>query len=513
MEKFFNTAGLCTPEKHYMVDPLRRLAEIEELIEKELYFSIHAPRQTGKTTYLHALAKKLNREGKYISIVVSFESAGYSSITIEKANQLLNYSIFQASRKQLAEKYRPLNPKEKNYLNISDYLSEWCGTIKKPLILLIDEIDALVGDLLISVLRQLRDGYQSRPQAFPSSVALVGLRDVRDYRAKIRPQQESLGAISPFNIKAKSVFLNNFTKDEVFDLLEQHEKATKQMFPPETKEEIFNLSNGQPWLVNAIANQIVSEILNNDWSKKIAMDIVNEAKLQLILRRDTHLDSLADKLKEKRVKGVVQAIINGDTVQFDILEDDIVYLRDLGLVSQTSPLEFANKIYAEIIPRIMASPIEVLIPKEIQSQWFVTEKNELDMDKVMEAFQEFYMENAESWLDRYTYKESAHHLLLMAFLQRLVNAGGEIIREMAAGNRRLDLLVRFHKQRIAMELKIWRGERSIEKAKKQLTAYLDRLGLNEGYLVIFDPRNKDWEEKLYRKEITFNSKQIIMIGV
>ena len=267
------------------------------------------------------------------------------------------------------------------------------------------------------------------------------------------------------------------------------------------------------WGSATSAYQVEGGIKNNDWSKKIAMDIVNEAKLQLILRRDTHLDSLADKLKEKRVKGVVQAIINGDTVQFDILEDDIVYLRDLGLVSQTSPLEFANKIYAEIIPRIMASPIEVLIPKEIQPQWFVTEKNELDMDKVMEAFQEFYMENAESWLDRYTYKESAHHLLLMAFLQRLVNAGGEIIREMAAGNRRLDLLVRFHKQRIAMELKIWRGERSIEKAKKQLTAYLDRLGLNEGYLVIFDPRNKDWEEKLYRKEITFNSKQIIMIGV
>ncbi|UCE05728.1 MAG: hypothetical protein JSW07_19380 [bacterium] len=219
----------------------------------------------------------------------------------------------------------------------------------------------------------------------------------------------------------------------------------------------MNLSNGQPWLVNAIANQIVAKILKSDWSKKITLDIVNEAKLQLILRRDTHLDSLADKLKEKRVKRVVHAIINGDVINFDILDDDIAYVRNLGLISQTIPLQFANKIYAEIIPRIMASPVEASIPIEIQPQWFVTEKNELDMDKVMEAFQEFYMENAESWLDRYTYKESMHNLLLMAFLQRLVNAGGEIIREMAAGNRRVDLLVRFHQQRVAMELKIWRG--------------------------------------------------------
>lgn len=513
MEKFFNTAGLCNPEDHYMVDPLKRLTEVEELIQKKLYFSIHAPRQTGKTTYLHALAKKLNREGKYISIVVSFEIVGYSSITLEYANKLLIENIYQASFLQLEPQYRPVNPENKDILNLKKYLTDWCLSQSRPIVLLIDEIDALMGDLLISVLRQLRDGYQSRPEAFPSSVALVGLRDVRDYKAKIRPQEKSMGAISPFNIKAKSVFLNNFTKDEVFELLEQHAKATGQMFPPETKDEIFALSNGQPWLVNAIANQIVSEILNDDWSKKITLDIVNEAKIQLILRRDTHLDSLIDKLNEERVKRVVQAIINGDTIQFDMLEDDVVYLRDLGLVSQTSPLEFANKIYAEIVPRIMASPIEVLIPKEIQPQWFVTKQNALDMDKVMEAFQEFYMENAESWLDRYAYKESAHHLLLMAFLQRLVNAGGEIIREMAAGNRRVDLLVKFYQQRVAMELKIWRGERSIEKAKKQLKAYLDRLGLNEGYLVIFDPRELDWEEKLYRKEITFEGKHIIMIGV
>lgn len=135
------------------------------------------------------------------------------------------------------------------------------------------------------------------------------------------------------------------------------------------------------------------------------------------------------------------------------------------------------------------------------------------MNKILTAFQEFYSENAEFWQDRFSYKECAHHLLLMAFLQRLVNSGGEIIREMAVGNGRIDLLVKFHKQRTAMELKINRGKKSIEKAKKQLDRYLDGLGLTEGYLVLFDQGKGDWEKKLYMEEIVYNGKKIIMVGL
>jgi hypothetical protein len=140
-------------------------------------------------------------------------------------------------------------------------------------------------------------------------------------------------------------------------------------------------------------------------------------------------------------------------------------------------------------------------------------KHELDMKKLLEAFQEFYRENAEQWLNCFDFKESAHHLLFMAFLQRIVNAGGEIIREMAVGNGRIDLLVKFHQQRTALELKIRRGEESIEKAKRQLDGYLDRLGLTEGCLLIFDPGEKAWEDKLFYNEITYNRKKIVMVGV
>lgn len=509
----FNTAGLCFPEDHYMVDPLKRLTEVEKLIEAKLYFTLHAPRQTGKTTYLYALARKLNGEEKYIALVVSFERAGVASMTLENANNTVMNAIYNSSTEQLEEKFQPENPAGKNFPDLHNYLKTWCKSQERPIVLLIDEIDALLDDVLISVLRQLRDGYQSRPKHFPSSVALVGLRDVRDYKVKIREDQKSFGAASPFNIKAESVFLKNFTKQEVYELLEMHTKETGQVFSPEVKEEIFFLSKGQPWLANALANQIVFKILNNDYSKEITLDIVSEAKTQLILRRDTHLDSLVDKLKEPRVKKIVQAIINGDNIFFDILVDDIAYLRDLGIVSQSSPLAFANPVYAEIIPRVMASPIQETIPMEIQTPWFVDPDGALNMEKVLKEFQEFYRRNGEAWLSRYEYKESAHHLLLMAFLQRVINSGGEIIREMAVGNGRIDMLVKFGKQEFAMELKIKRDRYTIPDGKKQLGRYLDRLGLSEGFLVVFDPGKKSWKEKLYYKEVSLGDKKIIMVGL
>jgi hypothetical protein len=511
MSKFFNTAGLCIPEDHYMVNPLKRLREVEKAIEKKLYFTIHAPRQTGKTTYLYALAGKLNREEKYTALVVSFEQAGYPGITVEKANELLIDCIYRAAVRQLPPGENPKKPGD--VLSIKNYLEDWTSSMQKPLVLLIDEIDALMDDVLISILRQLRDGFQARPKHFPSSVVLVGLRDVRDYKAKIREGQNSMGTASPFNIKSDSLFLKNFTKEEVCELLEQHTTETGQVFPEEAKEEIFFLSDGQPWLTNALANQIVSGILEEDYSREITPNLVSAAKNRLIMRRDTHLDSLIDKLKEERVKSIVQAIINGDDLASDSLNENITYVRDLGIVSQSDPLVFANPIYAEIIPRVMADSFQASFPREIDTPLFLDKNNEIDMKKLMMAFQEFYRENAEIWLERFMFKESAHHLLMMAFLQRIANSGGEITREMAVGNRRVDLLVKYNRQRIAIELKIKRGDRSLEKAKQQLSNYLDRLGLKEGFLVIFDPGKGEWQDKLYYNETEFNDKKIIMVGL
>ncbi|MGE5343963.1 MAG: P-loop NTPase fold protein [Candidatus Omnitrophota bacterium] len=493
-----------------MVNPLKRLKRVEQLIEHELYFTIHAPRKTGKTTYICALARRINAEGKYIAMVLSLGQAEFNGISVEKANESIINALYLSSDRQLKETFRPPNPELKHYPDLANYLTDWCESQEKPIVLFIDGIDSLLDDVLVSVLRQLRSGYPSRPKYFPSSIIMVGLRDTGKYKIGLRNGDYSYSG-DIYNITSDSLLLPNFKKEEVAELLELYTQDTGQIFLDEVKEETFRLSNGQPWLVNALARQMT--ILENDYSKPITMNVLIQAKNKLIQRRATHLDNLFEVLKEERVKEVVQAIINGDNLVFDIMDDDILYVRGLGIVSETAPLTFANPVYAEMIPRILLSPIQASIPLEIQTTSFVKEDGQLDMEKILSVFQEFYMENAEPWLNRFIYKQCANYLLLIAFLQRVINSGGEIMHEMAGGNGRIDLLVKFKEQYYALEFKIKRDKYTIEDGKEQLDQYLDHLGLKKGYLVIFDPADIEWEKKIYLDEITYNDKAIILVGV
>ena len=271
MRRFFNTTGLCNPERHYMVEPFRHLyVNILHLIEDQQYFLIHAPRQTGKTTFLHALAQRLNREGDYVSVVCSLESAGYPSISVESANEVFIQSLYRMAGFFLDKQYLPPDPSTYASGNslFGRYLTDWCHTLDKPLVLLLDEVDSLYGDVLISTLRQLRDGFQSRPQHFPQSVALVGLRDISEYRLRPRTDNFAIGAGSPFNIKAKSFFLPIFSREEVRGLLDQHTQDTGQVFSPEVFEKLYEYSGGQPWLTNALANEIVKQEGSEAWLRE-----------------------------------------------------------------------------------------------------------------------------------------------------------------------------------------------------------------------------------------------------
>ena len=182
-----------------------------------------------------------------------------------------------------------------------DVLSRWAEADPRPLVLLIDEIDTLVGDTLLSVLRQLRAGYDRRPRSFPHSVVLCGVQDVRDYRVHSTSQNALVLGGSAFNIRSKSLRLGDFTEAETRALLAQHTEQTGQAFAPEAVELIWNRTAGQPWLVNALAWEACFESkVGRDRSRAIVADDIVDAQERLILARVTHLDNLADKLREER---------------------------------------------------------------------------------------------------------------------------------------------------------------------------------------------------------------------
>ena len=311
-------------------------------------------------------------------------------------------------------------------------LARWCRADPTPLVLLVDEIDSLVGDTLLSVLRQLRAGYQRRPEGFPQSVVLCGVRDVRDYRIRSSTGEVVTGG-SPFNVAAKSLRMGDFTEADTRALMAQHTEETGQRFSAAAQGAVWTQTRGQPWLVNALlAGVCFDDKAGRNRSRAIEVDDVYAAREELILSRRTHLDQLAHKLEEARVRRVVEPMLSGGEVQHD--GRDLEYARDLGLIAPDSPPRMANPIYAEVVPRELGYVLQDSL--DVQTRWYVEADGGLDMDKLLRAFGTFFGEHSGHWLERFAeYPEAGPQLILQAYLQRVVNGGGRIEREYGSGAR------------------------------------------------------------------------------
>ncbi len=513
MARWFNTAGPCRPDKHYMLPPTSRLPDLETLIQQESYFVVHAPRQTGKTTAMLALAQQLTRSGRYTSVMVSVE-VGSAFNNDPSAAEL---AILGSWRNLISVRLpKDLQPPtwvyEEAGQRIQASLQTWSKASPRPLVIFIDEIDSLQDQTLISVLRQLRDGFPNRPENFPSSVGLVGLRDVRDYKVASGGSNR-LNTASPFNIKVSSITLRNFNTAEVAQLYQQHTEETGQVFTPEATATAFDLTQGQPWLVNALAKEVVEKMVR-DRNIPITGEHIFKAKEILIARQDTHLDSLAERLREPRIKAIIEPMLAGLELG-DIPNDDIQFVIDLGLCKMhpQGGLTIANPIYREVLPRVLTVTPMASLPT-IAPTWLNPE-GELNLDSLLEAFIKFWRQHGEPLLRSTSYHEIAPHIVLMAFLHRVVNGGGTLEREYAIGSDRMDLCLRYKTVTLGIELKVWRDKKRDPQNEgiEQLESYLARLGLNEGWLFIFDRRKNALpiEERLSTQIVNTENQRAITV--
>ncbi len=520
MKKYFNIAGPCRPDDHYMISMQERLSGVMDLINQKQYFIIHAARQSGKTTLLLDLLKSINTQGKYFALYCSLETLQ----NVNKPDKGIPAII------KLLQREIKVNPKLKELkldvsvdpseytLALLTFLQELCSHTKKPIIILFDEVDCLSNGTLLSFLRQLREGYIKRSYiSFVHSIALVGMRNIRDYKANLRDDSTTLGSASPFNIISESLTLENFSADEIESLYDQHTKSTTQKFDKKTIEKIYHWTQGQPWLVNALAREIIVKILKNNYALNITPVMVDNAAKTIILRRDTHIDSLLERLKEPRVRKIIEPIILGDELGINRLDDDFEYVKDLGLISVSNGnISPSNQIYNEVIIRALTFNAQEALKSEkfnFKSSTTILENKSIDMNLLLTEFQQFWRINSEIWEDKFQYKEAAPHLILMAFLQRVLNGGGNIIREFGSGKGRVDLCIEYFSQKYPIELKLYYRKETITKGLEQLLGYMDRLGEKEGWLVIFDRRKKrSWTQKIYWKSKMLNSKKIHVVG-
>jgi Holliday junction resolvase-like predicted endonuclease len=517
MTRFFNTAGPCKPDIHYTLDPMKRLQSVRQLVEGQKYFVLHAPRQTGKTTTMISFVRALNAEGKYAALYVNVEAAQAVRNDVAAANRVFIGAIDNQARLYLPREYWPST----DCLNVPNLdeglgtcLRRWCTELPKPLVLFIDEADALIGDSLLSLLRQLRSGYSERPQGFPQSLALIGLRDLRDYRIFSDSTQKFVIGGSAFNIKDVSLTMSNFSPQEVRELYALHTAETGQAFAEEALDLVFEQTQGQPWLVNALAREMCfGEQQVPDLRTVTAADVYRAVEI-LILRRDTHLDHLGDKLSEPRVARVVGRILAGDDAfpqPDETFDEDLRFVMDLGLVRRTQQgLAIANPIYREVVPRQLTWVQQEMWAAD--PAWYFGADGRLSIEAVLERFLEFYRENGEMITQRKTYTESAHHLTFMAWLQRIVNGGGYIRREYAAGLGFIDLVVEYGTDRFAFELKTERNFKR-DRALAQVTKYARRLSLSEAYLMVFRRQMSDPEQVGQRELVEHEGLRIHLIWV
>ncbi|MBM3734972.1 MAG: ATP-binding protein [Acidobacteria bacterium] len=510
MPRFFNTEGPMKPEMHYTIDPLSRvdLAQLMELIESHKYFLLHAPRQTGKTSVMRALVKHLNATGRYRAVCSNIEPAQAAREDVPEAITAILSALADDAIAQLGDRFlRDWYEARRGKFTAGDLrqvLAEWAANDRRPLVLFLDEVDALIGDSLLSLLRQLRAGYPDRPERFPQAMILCGIRDIRDYRIESSREKAVITGGSAFNIKAESLRLGDFTKDEIRALYLQHTAETGQLFEEPVFDLVWRLTLGQPWLVNALVREATHR--KNDYSQPVRVAAIEAAKEKMIVDRVTHIDQLGAKLREDRVRRVVAPILAGSIGEQETNQEDAGYTIDLGIVRRgPNGLEIANPIYREVIPRYLtADAVDWLMPSQ-KPDWYITGDGRLDMVKLLEAFQQFFRENSEHWVKRFDYQESGPQLLLQAFLQRIINGGGTIEREYGLGRMRTDLLIRWPwkggEQRIVIELKLTRKaptEKWLDEGLAQTAEYLQRTGLGEGHLVLFDRSERTWDEKVYR---------------
>jgi type II secretory pathway predicted ATPase ExeA len=512
----FNTAGPCFPDEHYMLPPERRLGRVMELVDDGKYFTLIAGRQTGKTTSAQWLAQHYRAGQSFRAIWVDVQGAREQPEPV-KAFRTIVGALDSAVKRQLAEVGLPAESArslDDPATVVQRYLEDLAARCPLPLVVLLDEADGLVGEAMVSFLTQLRMGYIARREApFPHSVALIGARAVRDYVVSQEDRQALtwLGTTSPFNIAAEATSLGPFSRDEVGELLAQHTEKTGQRFEPEAAALIHTLSQGHPWLVNALADRIVDRDLR-DRARPVTPAHVEAAKEAIIRERRTHIDSLVARLREPRVRKILDPMLAGERTPGDVLDDDFAYVQSLGIVrSSGGQFEIANPIYREVIPRALTYVQQMQIAEEPAA--FVLPDGSLDMAGLMNAWQVFWRKDGHLAAEGFGYRESGPHLMLMAFLQRIVNGGGRIDREYALGRGALDLVVEWRGARHAVELKLRRDTETQDEALDQVARYLGHAGLDEGWLVLFDLRSaRPWSERLSRETVARAGKRVHVVG-
>ena len=517
MSREFNVTGTCIPEMHYMVDISGKLDSIIKLIEKGSYFTINRPRQYGKTTTMFLLEKQLR--SNYLVIRTSFEGIGDAIFDNEEIfsrkflGLLANELAF--SDEGLASNLAELGSGLKTLDEVSSAITKFVKRADRKVVLMIDEVDKSSNNqLFLSFLGMLRNKYLKRNEGEDytfRSVILAGVYDVKNLKLKLRPDAEKKYN-SPWNIAVDFKINMSFSPDEISTMLNDYSiDKNISMNIPKISESLYYFTSGYPFLVSRLCKIIDEEIIVHSERKDWTLDDVEEAVQIILKERNTNFDSLISNLEnnEDLYNVVFEIIIAGREKGYNRHNPLIDLGETYGIFKEENgKLRIHNRIYEQLIYNYMSSKLELSTDMGGYNfrDNFINTDGSLDFEKILMKFQQFmkkeYSEKDSGFLER------NGRLLFLAFIKPIINGKGFDFKEVQTSEeRRLDVVVTYLDRCYVAELKMWYGEKAHEKGVLQLCSYLDSLGLDKGYLIIYDIRQdakKEWKQdsiNIYGKEI------------
>jgi AAA-like domain len=514
MAKKFNVTGKCIPSLHYMADVSGKYASIEKLIIEGAYFIINRPRQYGKTTAINQLENILLQNPDYLVIRLSFEGVGDSvfeaeGVFIQKFPEWMARDI-KEQVPLLADWLNEQKSQIRDMGGLASLITDFVKKAEKKVVVFIDEVDKSSNNqLFVSFLAMLRDKYLDRDKN-PTfhAVVLAGVHDIKTLKLKLRPGAEAKFN-SPWNIAADFKVDMNLQPFEIIPMLEEYAADRGvQLNAAELADRLFYYTSGQPFLVSKLCKIYDEEQRTGKADKTWTTDDIEAAVNQLLGESNTNFDDLIKNLEHypelnalvegHLIRGIEYPFTIQDTatklgVTFGVFTDNTIFPGSNGLHIQ-------NRIYRELI-YIYMTMRALRTQEHIDREFFGTyilPGNRLDMDRVLSRFQHLMREEY-SKKDR-DFLERQGRLVFLAFLKSILNGHGYAFKEpQISEEKRLDVLITYHQHKYVVELKVWRGPKAHKAGLEQLADYLERQGLDAGYLVIFDSsEEKEWKTQRYR---------------
>lgn len=494
MNRKFNYTGACVPGKHYMVNLDQRVEAITTRIDDGEYFSIDRPRQSGKTTILDMLERKLAPD-KHLVISLSFEGIGDSVFSSEErfAKKFLKLMATEITLKdkKTAAYLEQLSPDVSDLEELSRVVSGIVERSGKQVVLTIDEVDKSSNNqLFLSFLGMLRHKYLQRNKGKDhtfQSVILAGVHDVKNLKLKIRPGEEQKFN-SPWNIAVDFDLDMCFAPHEIAGMLEDYQKDKQRTFDTlAVAEKLHYLTSGHPFLVSKLCRIMDEKLSWTDGDPDIALNI-------LLKEKNTNFDSVIKNLENnpELYELVSNLIMNEREFSFNLHNPVIETGMRYGILKEKQgKTGIHNRVYEQLLYNYMASKLETSGKIEFYNiaGEYIDEHGGLNVETVIRKFQQFMKE-------QYSRKDASFierngRLLFLAFLKPIINGNGFDFKEVEISEeKRLDIVITFGGRKYIVELKVWRGEQYHQKGIEQLCGYLERRNETRGYLVIYDFRKQ-----------------------